>query len=224
MRVNRRKFAFIICVNNQQYFKECEVYIQRLKIPAGFTIEIIPIYDAKSICEGYNRGMTSTDAKYKIYMHQDVYIMNPNFLCDILTVFKQNWKIGMIGMVGSPILPPNAVMWDDVRVGNLYSFRNQDVDFDGYEYRKEEGYDVVEAVDGLLMVTKADIRWRDDLFDGWDFYDISQSFEFRNKGYQVVVPEQRKPWCAHEDGVILNLWNGYDKYRHIFMDNYKLTE
>ena len=76
----------------------------------------------------------------------------------------------------------------------------------------------VEAVDGLLMVTKEDLPWREDLFDGWDFYDVSQSFEFRKKGYRVVVPEQKKPWCAHDDGT-MNLWS-YDGYRKIFLTEY----
>ncbi|MBE5894739.1 MAG: hypothetical protein E7285_03645 [Lachnospiraceae bacterium] len=215
---NKRKFCFIICVNNEQYFDECQMYIQRLKVPDGYTVEILPIRGAKCMAAGYNYGMTLTDAKYKIYMHQDVFIINTNFLNDILTVFKQNWKIGMIGMVGSPSLPSDAIMWHGARVGNLYALDSQNVDFNGYEYCKEDGMTEVEAVDGLMMVTKEDILWREDLFDGWDFYDISQCFEFRKKGFRIVVPEQKKPWCIHEDGV-LNLWY-YDKYRQIFKEEY----
>ena len=80
MRINRRKFAFIICVNEEYIFKECELYINQLNIPYGYTVEIVPVKDVKSLAQGYNRGMASTDAKYKIYMHQDVFIINPNFL------------------------------------------------------------------------------------------------------------------------------------------------
>ena len=39
-----------------------------------------------------------------------------------------------------------------------------------------------------------------DLFDGWDFYDISQCQEFRRTGYKVVVPKQEEAWCIHDDG------------------------
>ncbi len=221
MGINKRKFCFIICVNNEQYFKECEMYIQRLTVPSGFTVEILPVRGAKSMTAGYNFGMAQTDAKYKVYMHQDVFIINPNFMNDVLTVFKQNWKIGMIGMVGSPKLPADGVMWHGKRVGNLYELDAQNVDFNGYEYKKEDGMTEVEAIDGFLMVTKDDILWRQDLFDGWDFYDISQCFEFRKKGYRIMVPEQKKPWCIHEDGT----WNlaGYNAYRHIFKKEYLET-
>lgn len=57
----------------------------------------------------------------------------------------------------------------------------------------------VEAVDGLLLATQHDVRWREDLFDGWDFYDISECFEMRRAGYRVVVPYQDSPWCYHDN-------------------------
>ncbi|HOO78784.1 MAG TPA: glycosyltransferase family protein [Lachnospiraceae bacterium] len=215
---NKRKFGFIICTNEEQYFRECCLYINQLQVPSGFTVDIVPVMEAKSMTSGYNNGMYASDAQYKIYMHQDVFIINPNFLFDILTVFKLNWKIGMIGMIGCPVLPPTGVMWHGERVGNLYQLDKNNVNFNGYEYQREDGITEVEAIDGLLMVTKEDIPWREDLFDGWDFYDVSQSFEFRRKGLKIVVPEQKHPWCAHDDGK-MNLWS-YDRYRKIFLKEY----
>lgn len=218
MRRNKRKFCFIICVHDEYVYEECLLYINRLNIPSGFTTEVLPIYKAKGMAEGYNKGMTGTDAKYKVYMHQNVFITNPNFLNDVLTVFKQNWKIGMIGVLGAPVMPPSGVMWHGNRVGNLDMLNRDIVDYSGYEYKKEDGMTEVEAIEGLIMVTKEDVLWREDIFDGWDFYDVSQSYEFRKKGYHVVVPKQKKPWCAQGDG-IRNLW-GYDKYRKLFLKEY----
>ena len=79
-----------------------------------------------------------------------------------------------------------------------------------YEYPKEakNGVIEVEAIDGLLMATQYDIPWREDLFDKWDFYDVSQSLEFIRHGYKVVVPYMEKPWCIHDDGFV-NLVNYY---------------
>ena len=72
-------------------------------------------------------------------------------------------------------------------------------------YKVEAATIEVQAIDGMLMVTKDDVPWREDLFDGWDFYDSSQSFEFTRRGYKIVVPEQKKPWCAHEESGIQEL-------------------
>lgn len=57
-------------------------------------------------------------------------------------------------------------------------------------------------------MTQYDISWREDIFDGWDFYDVSQSFEFKRAGYDIAVPYQKVPWVLHDCG-FLNLKNYY---------------
>ena len=78
----------------------------------------------------------------------------------------------------------------------------------------------VKAIDGFLMATSVDIPWREDIFDGWDFYDMSQSMEFRRHGYLLAVPDQKQPWCLHDDGKVLSLLN-YNHYRKLFIEEYK---
>lgn len=78
----------------------------------------------------------------------------------------------------------------------------------------------VEVVDGLLMATQYDIEWRQDIFDGWHFYDLSQCLEFKKNGYFVVVPKQEETWAMHECGVKF-LDENYEKYRLIFLSEYK---
>ena len=72
--------TFIICVNNEMYYEECTYYINRLVLPKGYDIDMIAIREADSMCAAYNAGMQSSDAKYKIYMHQDVMIREVHFL------------------------------------------------------------------------------------------------------------------------------------------------
>ena len=90
--MNDKKIAFIIAVNNEQYFEECCFYIHRLSVPAGYDIDIIAIREADSMCAAYNVGMNNSDAKYKVYMHQDVMIRNVQFIENIIKIFKQNLK------------------------------------------------------------------------------------------------------------------------------------
>ena len=97
--MNEHKIAFIMCVNNQLYEQEAVFYIERLKLPEGFEREIVTIRDAVSMTSGYNQGMRQSDAKYKVYLHQDVFIINPDFINKIVQLF-QNPRIGMIGIVG----------------------------------------------------------------------------------------------------------------------------
>lgn len=107
--MNNKKIAFIICVNNEQYFKECIYYINRLRIPQGYETDVIAIREAVSMCEAYQLGMKSTDARYKIYMHQDVFIRNTGFIEELRTLFNRDENIGMIGMVGGGIYQKTAL-------------------------------------------------------------------------------------------------------------------
>lgn len=223
--MNKNKFCFIICTNRTDYFEECMEYINRLFVPEGFEVEVLGVEEAKSMASGYNEGRTATDAAYKIYMHQDVFILYPRFLETILEIFQSDERIGMIGMVGTGAMSPDGVMWNGYRVGNIYRLQPERMvypvkqGYEEYKYRLEDGLHDVQAIDGLMMVTSKDIPWREDILDGWDYYDVSQSFEMIRAGYKVVVPEQKMPWCVHDDGIV-NL-RMYDKYRRICMKEYR---
>lgn len=215
--MNDKKISFIMCVNNNDYENEQMRYINHLIVPEGYEIEVLMIRDAHSMTQGYNEGMRASDAKYKIYMHQDVFIINENFIADMLKVFEDE-QVGMFGMVGAPQLPENCIMWNGDRVGKLY-FNMIYQSGESVIGEIEGTYKEVEAIDGLLMATQYDVLWREDLFTKWDFYDVSQSQEFLRAGYKVVVPNQLQAWCIHDDG-FFNLKNYYEA-RKVFIEEYK---
>jgi hypothetical protein len=185
--MNEKKICFIMCTNNAQYEAEAMHFISKLHVPQGYEIDAISIKEAKSLTSGYNEGMRASDAKYKVYLHQDVMIVEPDFIARLLHIFEDP-EIGMVGMVGTPHLPENKIPWWAWRVGALYTCNVSAMGMFDYEYPEEakNGVIEVEAIDGLLMATQYDIPWRDDLFDKWDFYDVSQSLEFIRHGYKVV--------------------------------------
>lgn len=197
---DKNTIAFIICVNNELYFDECQFYIDRLTIPKGYNINIISIREADSMCAAYNVGMQSSDAKYKIYMHQDVMIREIHFLEYIIELFKQNENVGMIGMIGGTQMPKTGVTYRAWNVG-MVDCRDPDMAYFMAGAKDMPQTDtIVEAIDGLLMATQYDIPWREDLFTHFDFYDVSQSFEMRKAGYQILVPYQEIPWVIHDSG------------------------
>ena len=219
----KEKICFIICATNKAYLDECMYYIKNLNCPENMEIEIVCIRNAKSMCAGYNEGMRQSNARYKVYLHQDVFIQNPNFIRDVITIFRKDSTIGMIGMVGGIGMPQNAVTYLAWNAGCVDT-KEPDV-----AYRMicapNQGEDlVVDAIDGLLMATQVDILWREDLFCDFDFYDVSQSFEMRKNGYKIVVPYQKKPWVIHECNYA-KLKN-YDENRRICIREYAefLTE
>jgi hypothetical protein len=220
MKINPMKISFIICTNDETYYRECCLYLEQLQIPAGFETEVIPVSGAASMTAGYETAMKQCDDKYKIYLHQDVLILNRNFLTDTLEILTHNPKIGMLGMVGTKQLPDNGCMWSSpMRTGALRSCTLQTTD-DFFDIPIAAGrrFSPVQAVDGLLMMTQYDVAWRTDLFTGWDFYDVSQSLEFAKKDYRIAVPYQKSPWVLHDCG-FMNL-SHYHEARKVFLEEY----
>lgn len=216
--MDENQIAFIVCVNDENEFNEALNYIEALKVPEGFHTDVIAIREAPSMAAGYNAAMQSSDAKYKIYIHQDVFLIYRELLEDLLALFQSDDEIGMVGVLGCRVLPLNAhsiARWDTGRtICNGVSGH-----FNGYEVQRMGEYSEVMAIDGMFMATQYDIAWREDLFDGWDFYDISQSCEFIRAGKRVVVPYQKEYWTAHDNRA--SKLKMYDVYRKKFIENYQ---
>lgn len=222
--MNEHKISFIICTNQDYLLEECQLYLNHLTIPDGYCTDIITIRNASSITSAYNQAIKQSDAKYKIYLHQDVFIINTNFIHDVLKLFISHPDIGMIGMIGNTSIADNGCPWGNPRQNSrrigkvftdfvykcaLYSFQEFDCE-----------YHPAVVIDGLLMATQYDIPWRENLFPGFHFYDASQSMEFLRAGYQVVIPRQDTPWCYHDNDITDR--TDYEYYRCILNRNTRM--
>lgn len=202
--MQNRKIAFILCVNDEAYYQECFFYINRLQLPEGFEVEIFPVRQAGSIFQGYQQAMEQTGAKYKIYMHQDVFLINPNFLVEMIGLFERHPQAALAGVMGAEGISADRRFYRSWNLGNVVGCNEKKAflnDLDRAEVKAR-------VLDGMLLMTSVDLPWRADALSGWDFYDISQSLEFGEAGYEIWIPEQREPWCIHDCGY-LNL-TGYD--------------
>lgn len=209
------KFCFIICTNDELQLQECILYLRLLHVPEGYQTELITITDATSMTAGYNEGMGASNAKYKIYLHQDSFIVEPLFLDNILKLFQSNRQIGMIGTLGAGHLSEDGILWHSERCGNVYLLSQHE----GSTIQVlQQGYQEVDALDGLLMATQYDLPWREDIFCGWHFYDISQCMEFHRAGYKIAVPAQPRNWVIHSCGICSLLH--YEENRRLLLQTY----
>lgn len=215
------KLCFITCVSNERSYEECVFYINHLNIPSGFSIEILGLRDVLCQSVGYNMALEKTNAKYKVYIDEDTLIINKNFIFDILELFNKNKSIGMIGIAGIKKLPTSGEWWEleESRVVNIYStlFGSMAV---LNENLIEGDYEIVEAIDGMMMATQYDVKWRDDIFDGVYFYDTSQSMEFKREKYEVAIPNMKKAWCTYT-GDKIERTESYENYRKKFIKEYE---
>jgi hypothetical protein len=220
-KMDHRKISFISCVNNHQEYNTALSHIRNLHVPDGYHIETIAIENASSITSGYNRGMKQSNAKYKVYLHQDTNLLNKDFINEIITLFQKYPQLGMLGAVGAKGVPNYHDGWPrQVTYGGCYHTMRGKGHIDiALTNPVQNDYEKVLSIDGLMMATQYDLEWREDLFKGWHLYDISQSLEFIKAGYDVGVPKQTTPWCFHDCGTVRA--PGYVENWNIFTQHYK---
>ncbi|SET20137.1 glycosyltransferase family protein [Paenibacillus sp. NFR01] len=216
--MDRSRICFITCVNDEEMYRQCLDHIHALEVPPGMTVETVAVRRASSMASGYNAAMRASEAAYKVYLHQDAFILNRRLIPDLLALFAANPSLGLVGVAGAQRVPDNGIWWEaPLRYGRVIELRS----LYGYlEFMKvTQAYAEVEAIDGLLMATQADLHWREEWFTGWHLYDSSQSFEFIRGGYRVGVPRQETPWVLHACGNEFNAPE-YHRYREIFVQEY----
>lgn len=200
--LDMNKICFITCVNDDFLYDEAQFYMEHICVPDGMKVDFIAVRGAESMAAGYQAAMEASEAKYKIYLHQDSFIVNRNCLQEMLDIFVSNPKIGMIGVAGAVKLNRARPVWweNSTKCGKVYSKKSpEEIQLDVYGDFPGRFKDVA-VVDGIFMATQYDLPWRKDLFAGWHFYDISQSREFVEHGYRVVVVGQKAPWLVHACG------------------------
>ena len=70
--LDQNKICFVACVNDEAQFENfCMAGLRRLVVPDGMSVEVLTVDDAPSMTAGYEKARISSDAKYKVYLHQD---------------------------------------------------------------------------------------------------------------------------------------------------------
>lgn len=205
--------AFITCVNDETQYATCLQYIDALRIPSEYTVENVAVFGATSMAEGYQRAMEASTARYKLYVHQDVYLVHRGLLPELLHLFRTYPRLGMVSVIGATQLPGSGKWWEKNRpfcYGRTVHFVRPPQGFPASLFRPPNlrrlqvfrlqsfigDYLPAIVLDGLVMATQYDIPWRDPL-GGFELYDQVQSLEFINAGLEVGIARQEAIWCIH---------------------------
>ncbi|MBD8496967.1 glycosyltransferase family protein [Paenibacillus arenosi] len=216
-----QRILFVMCVNDEALFQQAKRQIANLVVPSGFTVELYDVRGAKSMASGYNCAY-HLEAAYRIYIHQDTFLIHKGMLYDLIRLFELNPQLGMIGLAGCVELPTNGIWWEGSElVGQVIEHRHDVYQLLRFGHGALESTDYVEvqAVDGLFMATSINLPWRDEQFDGFHFYDSAHSKEIALAGYKVGVPVLQSPWCIHYNGDEFDHVS-YERYRQLFVQQY----
>lgn len=195
--MNNKKISFILCSNDLEQMEESVLYLNSLTIPVGFEADVHCVDNTGNRAAQYNKVKEQTDAKYKIYLREDVRIIYKEFLEKIIALFTENPQVGMCGISGKR----NAYMRSNkpaYEAGSKFGEYYEDCIDKRTHYKypsKAKSYDKVLLLDDMVIATQYDLPWREDLFPEGDFCEYAQAIEFWKAGYEVAVPNMEECWC-----------------------------
>ena len=213
------KVAIVTCVNDEALYAESRARLSKLALPDGWSLDFVPVRRAPSMCAGYAAGMAATDAQYKLYLHQDMMLERRELLLTILPFFQQHPEVGLIGLAGCRRWHANGIWWEDEDAYLHLAHGGGAARHALAVGTMADAWQRMAMLDGVFLMTQADVPWRADLLRGWHFYDIAACAEFRRAGYEIAIPRQDTPWFTHLAGD-RDVDMVYHYWRAVFLDAY----
>ena len=184
--------SIIICSRTQVI---SPIFSQNIAETIGSAYELIVIDNSKntfSIFEAYNIGIKKSTGNYWCFMHDDILFHTQNWGKEIINIFEEDEKIGLIGVAGTKIKTKMPSAWFDCPESQKLIYLIQHYDKDQIKKRETgwqiEQHDEVVIIDGVFMVGKTDENINfDERLIGFHNYDLNLSLAYRNANYKVIV-------------------------------------
>lgn len=157
----------------------------------GSDWELIHIGDARSLCEGYNRGIDASRGDVVVLCHDDIRVHASDFRTRLLDHLG---RFDLIGPAGSTACTGPAVFWSGPPHGHGWVTH---VDQAGYRPSLSSGFGPVienaQALDGLFLAARRDLferlRFDEATFDGFHLYDLDFSYRAFRSGARLGITQ-----------------------------------
>lgn len=180
--------SVIVCSIHRDRFERVTAAYQRAL--AGARYELIGVHDARSLCEGFNRGIAASRGELLILSHDDVDILAPDFLARLVDALR-NFEV--VGVAGATRLTgpawgwaghPHVHGWIAHRPGGVGAWRP------AFWSPWPRVRDAV-ALDGVFFagfrrVFDA-VRFDEAVFDGFHCYDVDFSWRASRSGVRIGI-------------------------------------
>lgn len=187
--------SIIICSRGKSIKEDLN---ENIKNSVGCKFELIIIDNSEnnfSIFEAYNLGIKKSRGNFLCFMHDDIYIHTIGWGFIISRIFKEDQKIGLIGVAGAKIKTTMPSTWWDCPENQyvmhiIQHFKDKEPMTLNYGIQNTL-YHEVAVIDGVFMVMRKDSRIHFSTeMNGFHNYDLNLSFECRKLDYKVVVTNE----------------------------------
>ena len=187
---NEKKFAFLVRKSNEALYDSCLKSLQSLRLPAGYEAELFTLAAEAPYAAQANRALALSNAKYKIYINDDLRLVYAHLLADLLTIFE-NESIGMVGALGSRSLPTDGnVLGADDKQGAVYVPAKKglsELRFGEGEEASPQATASVRFVLPSFFATQEDLPWNESCETQY-YAVLAQCRGFEKAGRRLVVP------------------------------------
>jgi hypothetical protein len=186
--MNAPTFSVIICSIDPWKFAQTSQCYESLL--AGFPHEIIGIHDARSLAEGYNRGLAQSSARLLIFSHDDILILDPEFGQKI---HQRLQDFDLLGFAGTSRLIDGR--WFsagyDWNHGVVAHHHRGCINLSLYGVSPWPVVDNIQAIDGMCMMARREaaleIGFDELTFDAFHLYDLDFSYSAWRAGKKLGV-------------------------------------
>lgn len=191
------QFFFIIIGNDELVISENLRYLNNLVIPGKMHAEYMIVHENKNLSQALERGRLESAAKYKIYLDQNTFIIDKDFLVKAKQVFEKYQDIAMLG--GRGFCKSDGQSKLEIKGHYIYQENNETL-----PCIKEMGQDASKeildamALDKHFMMTSIDTTWK----GNDNNYNILKSVELRHRGYRTVVLTDENPMILFDNGIL----------------------
>ena len=184
------KISVVVCSIDPAKLQRLRASLDRQL--AGEDWELVHIADARSLCEGYNRGIARASGDLLVLCHDDIEILGTDFAA------KLRGHLGtydLIGVAGSTLASGPAWSWSgapNIFVSVAYPQaphgRGVALSFCGTSGPIVEG---AQLLDGVFLAMRRSLLERvafdEATFDGFHFYDLDFSYRAWSAGARTAI-------------------------------------
>lgn len=192
--------SIIICSINPE---RCKKTLDNISKTIGIEYETI-IFDNRikkfGICKVYNLCAEKAIFPYLCFIHEDVFIETVEWGKHIIEFIEETPECGVVGVAGGLQVTRNFTSWwsSDKIINVHYGYNGGNnkylkLNYNNHDYVNPNNYNYAQVVciDGLMQCVRKtiwnEIRFDDNNYSGFHFYDVDFSFSVSQKYKNYVL-------------------------------------
>ena len=195
--MNGKKIAVLVRKSHPAKYAQCMAALQKMKWPQDHAAEVFTLSAGEPYARQVNAVLKETDARVKIYIDDDLRLVFPQAVEEILTIF-QDGSIGMVGFLGSRSLPVSGNLMESPYVcGAVYVPSEKGLQEARFGSGAVGEWQDVRFLAPSFFATQGDFSWDEDYKNQY-YAVLAYSRRFEQQEKRLVVPTVEKPWCAYQ--------------------------